>query len=134
MFNSDLVIDYLIMGENALKEMESHEDFFAKLFLFLRAMQTAIDTSFILIVNLNLKKPKNYFEIFTILREGRIISVKTEEEMLIFAALRSKLIFNTNESELSETLSLLSDFKKTFLNFISEVRQFINNMELINIL
>lgn len=131
MFNSDLAIDYLITGENALKEMESHDDFFAKLFLFLRAMQSAIDTSFILIVNLNLKKPKNYFEIFTILKEGRIISAKTEEEMLVFAALRSKLIFNTNESGSNEILSLLSEFKEAFLNFNSEVRQFINNMKLL---
>lgn len=131
MFNSTLIIDYLITGENALKDMNLHTDKLAKYFLFLQAIQAAIDASFIIIINLNLKKPKNYFEIFTILREANIISNEIEEKMRTFAAIRGKMIFDVYESEINESLSLLSHFEDTYLNFLSEVKQYINNIELI---
>lgn len=130
MFNYDLVFDNLITGENYVKEINLHKDMFAKFFLFLRAMQAVIDTSFILIVNLNLKKPKNYFEIFTILKEGNIITEATEKRMRAFSALRSKLIFNLTNSNEDEVNSVITEFDSAFTNFNDEVRKFIKNINL----
>ena len=131
MFNSDLVLDYLTTGENNIKEIEFRKDLYAKLFLFLRTMQAVIDTSFVLIVNLNFKKPKNYLEVFSILREGNVISEATEEKMRMFAALRSKLIFDFQETEEDEARIIVSEFGEVFRNFSSEVKKFIKNLNLI---
>ena len=130
MFNTDLVFDYLLTGENNIKEIDLHEDQFAKYFLFLRAMQAAIDTSFILIINLDLKKPKNYLETFTILNDGNIISKETSEKMRAFAALRSKLIFDTEVNFDNELNTIFSEFGSVFVNFSSEIKEFIKNFNL----
>ena len=127
MFNTDLVFDYLLTGENNIKEIDLHEDQFAKYFLFLRAMQAAIDTSFILIINLDLKKPKNYLETFTILNDGNVISEKTSEKMRAFAALRSKLIFDTEVNFDNELNTIFTEFGSIFVNFSSEIKEFIKN-------
>jgi len=127
MFNTDLVFDYLLTSENNIHEIGRHEDQFAKYFLFLRAMQAAIDTSFILIINLDLKKPKNYLETFTILNDGNIISKETSEKMRAFAALRSKLIFDTEVNFDNELNTIFSEFSSVFVNFSSEIKEFIKN-------
>lgn len=130
MFNTDLVFDYLLTSENNIHEISRHEDQFAKYFLFLRAMQAAIDTSFILIINLDLKKPKNYLETFTILNDGNIISKETSEKMRAFAALRSKLIFDTEVNFDNELNTIFSEFGSVFVNFSSEIKEFIKNFNL----
>jgi len=130
MFNTDLVFDYLLTSENNIHEIDRHEDQFAKYFLFLRAMQAAIDTSFTLIINLDLKKPKNYLETFTILNDGNIISKETSEKMRAFAALRSKLIFDTEVNFDNELNTIFSEFGSVFVNFSSEIKEFIKNFNL----
>jgi len=130
MFNTDLVFDYLLTSENNIHEIGRHEDQFAKYFLFLRAMQAAIDTSFTLIINLDLKKPKNYLETFTILNDGNIISKETSEKMRAFAALRSKLIFDTEVNFDNELNTIFSEFSSVFVNFSSEIKEFIKNFNL----
>ena len=130
MFNTDLVFDYLLTSENNIHEIDRHEDQFAKYFLFLRAMQAAIDTSFTLIINLDLKKPKNYLETFTILNDGNIISKETSEKMRAFAALRSKLIFDTEVNFDNELNTIFSEFSSVFVNFSSEIKEFIKNFNL----
>ena len=130
MFNTDLVFDYLLTSENNIHEISRHEDQFAKYFLFLRAMQAAIDTSFILIINLDLKKPKNYLETFTILNDGNIISKETSEKMRAFAALRSKLIFDTEVNFDNELNTIFTEFGSVFVNFSSEIKEFIKNYNL----
>jgi uncharacterized protein YutE (UPF0331/DUF86 family) len=94
-------------------------------------MQAAIDTSFTLIINLDLKKPKNYLETFTILNDGNVISKETSEKMRAFAALRSKLIFdaevNFDDNELN---TLISEFSSIFVNFSNEIKEFIKNFNL----
>ena len=127
MFNTDLVFDYLLTSENNIHEIGRHEDQFAKYFLFLRAMQAAIDTSFTLIINLDLKKPKNYLETFTILNDGNVISKETSEKMRAFAALRSKLIFDTEVNFDNELNTIFSEFSSVFVNFSSEIKEFIKN-------
>ena len=130
MFNTDLVFDYLLTSEDNIHEIDRHEDQFAKYFLFLRAMQAAIDTSFTLIINLDLKKPKNYLETFTILNDGNIISKETSEKMRAFAALRSKLIFDTEVNFDNELNTIFSEFSSVFVNFSSEIKEFIKNFNL----
>lgn len=130
MFNADLISDYLLTGENNIKEIGRHDDQFAKYFLFLRAMQSAIDTSFTLIINLDLKKPKNYLETFTILNDGNVISKETSEKMRAFAALRSKLIFDAEVNFNNELNTLISEFSGVFLNFSNEIKEFIKNFNL----
>jgi uncharacterized protein YutE (UPF0331/DUF86 family) len=128
MFNSYLIYDKLNDIENLLKNFKEEKNILAKYYIFIVLLQVIIDISFILIINLKLKKPKNYLEIFDILNSSKVINNETAISLRLYSALRNKLIYNYNEMENNEVEIMLNKFDTICMNFICEVREYIKEI------
>jgi len=128
MLNLDLIIDKLNTAQNLHKDYKTTNDKYAKYFIFILIMQNIIDASFLLIINLKLKKPKNYLEIFDILYSSSLIKEKTGLELRTFSALRNKLIYNYNNIEDNDYLIILKKFESCLLRFVKEIRDYLKDI------
>jgi len=128
MFNSFLVIDKLNIAENFVIDLKNSKDKYAKYFIFILIMQNIIDISFLLIINLKLKKPKNYLEIFDILCSSKIIKKETGLILRSYSALRNKIIYNYNNIDDNEYKIMINKFENHFSNFNNDIRCFIKTI------
>ena len=128
MFNSFLVIDKLNIAENFVIDLKNSKDKYAKYFIFILIMQNIIDISFLLIINLKLKKPKNYLEIFDILSSSSIITQNTALSLRSYSALRNKIIYNYNNIDDNEYKIMINKFENHFSNFNNDIRCFIKTI------
>ena len=128
MFNSFLFIDKLNIAENLVIDFKNSKDKYAKYFIFILIMQNIIDVSFLLIINLKLKKPKNYLEIFDILSSSSIITQNTALSLRSYSALRNKIIYNYNNIDDNEYKIMINKFENHFSNFNNDIRCFIKTI------